>query len=86
MAVTGTEAEHQVLCLLLWCNDTVWCHHTCCHSVILSFCHTVIAPANIPSRVDSEAQQQEVQLQQTTCSQREDSNQASDRTEQIFKP
>ena len=68
MAVTGTAAQHQVLCLLLWCNDTV-----CCHSVTLSFCHTVIAPANIPSLGDSEAQQQEVQLQQTTCSQRGES-------------
>ena len=37
VAVTGTAAQHQVLCLLLWCNDTVWCHHTCCHTVILSY-------------------------------------------------
>ena len=35
VAVTGTAAQHQVLCLLLCCNDTVWCHHTCCHTVIL---------------------------------------------------
>ena len=61
MAVTGTVAQHQVLCLLLCCVMTL--SGVTIHAVILSYCDN---SSKYSIRGDSEAQQQEVQLQQTT--------------------